>query len=731
MTERRRALALAGASVLILAIALPRLQLGYDLGAFLPAARDDAQRVLVERLGQGPGAQLLFAVLPNVSHHDALAIAARLRARTEFTRVLPETFSPGIDAVPAAVWAHRLLLRDLPADIDGWQSVFGQRMDDIAFADDGMLRLITADPALASVEVLQTEAQDIADGELKTTDGSVIVAQTRSPAFDLSGQAAARAALEAELTGTPDARLLGSGVYGLQLQERIRHEATLYSVLASLVLLLLILWHFRSLAVTALVALPLVAGGAAGLLALTILFDVVHGITLAFGFTLLGVVIDYPLHVYTHRRGSGSHGASGLWATLWTGVLSTLIAYAAFAFSGTNGLAQLGVFGLVGVAGGALATRWLVPPRPAGAPEPEAVLRPAGLRHRYWLAGLALSLPVLLTRPVFDDNLASLSPLDADTLRDDARLRQSLGVADLRHLVAIRLDDAEAVLHGTEVVMRRLEQAGFNAISVSTLLPSRHTQQQRRAVLKSLVAGQVVERALAQTPFDMAQFQPFFTALDTEAASSDIITYDTVTADPALAGIVTGRFYPADGNWVSLIFLRGTGSTEAVGPLLHDVPGATFVDLAESASALVRVYRTRLLEELGLAIGLIVVLLVAAGRGRQLVWTLGTVTATVCLGAAFAVVVQNGLSLFSLVALTLVAGLGLDYALFYARPQSETAMQLTTRAVGLCAFSSLAVFGILSFSDVPVLRGIGLPVAAGVLAAYVLSRFGRHTTSGT
>ena len=82
-------------------------------------------------------------------------------------------------------------------------------------------------------------------------------------------------------------------------------------------------------------------------------------------------------------------------------------------------------------------------------------------------------------------------------------------------------------------------------------------------------------------------------------------------------------------------------------------------------------------------------------------------------------------------ALTLVAGLGLDYVLFYSREQDAQGAKVTANAVFICALSSLIVFGILSLSSIPVLRGIGTTVFIGVLAAYLLARFGRYAKAGT
>ena len=87
----------------------------------------------------------------------------------------------------------------------------------------------------------------------------------------------------------------------------------------------LLLWvAYRSWKAPLLGGLPLASAGLAGLGAVALAFDGVHGITVAFGFTLIGVVQDYPIHLFSHQRAGVSPWASAraLWPTLGTGVAS-------------------------------------------------------------------------------------------------------------------------------------------------------------------------------------------------------------------------------------------------------------------------------------------------------------------------------------------------------------------------------------------------------------------------
>ena len=127
-------------------------------------------------------------------------------------------------------------------------------------------------------------------------------------------------------------------------------------------MLLVLLVAYRRVGALILSALPLASAAVAGLAAVSALFGSVHGITLAFGFTLIGVAQDYPLHLLSHHRPGREpeRVAAGLWPTLATGIASTCIAYLTFWFSGVTGLQQLACFTMTGLAVAGL-TRVCVP----------------------------------------------------------------------------------------------------------------------------------------------------------------------------------------------------------------------------------------------------------------------------------------------------------------------------------------------------------------------------------
>ena len=87
-----------------------------------------------------------------------------------------------------------------------------------------------------------------------------------------------------------------------------------------------------------------------------------------------------------------------------------------------------------------------------------------------------------------------------------------------------------------------------------------------------------------------------------------------------------------------------------------------------------------------------------------------------------------GLTIIHLVALLLVMGLGLDYALFVSRKETEVEQKATRHAVVACALTTTMTFGILAGSSIPMLKFIGLTIAIGSVASFILAFAGSRVS---
>ena len=136
---------------------------------------------------------------------------------------------------------------------------------------------------------------------------------------------------------------------------------------------------------------------------------------------------------------------------------------------------------------------------------------------------------------------------------------------------------------------------------------------------------------------------------------------------------------------------------------------------------------------MGLGALVILVVLVFVTRPRRKILNIGVpVVLAVLLSIASQVLMGDRINLFHILSLLLVAGIGLDYGLFFNRVyHTDEEARRRTHGILISASSTLATFGLLSLSNIPVLEAIGKTVAIGVIACFMFSFILSGSTSNT
>ena len=760
-SRQRTSLALLWLVILLLAgwAIAQRLELSGDLRKFMPAAQTPAQKLLIDEMGEGPGSLLL---LMSIEGSDAETLAdqsrtlhAALAARPEFSLVA-NGGDASLESIPAHLRPYRYLLSDSfdtqPLDGELLRDALQARVQDLGSPAAALIEpLLPSDPTLETLQLAERWQPANAPQRLhgvwfdRAGNKVLLVVQTHAAGFDPTGQQAAVDAIHADFAavsaGTGSKLVLtGPGAFSVEIGARTAGEAQLIGMVDSIGLILLLWLAYRSWKMPLLGALPLATAGLAGLGAVALLFDGVHGITVAFGFTLIGVVQDYPIHLFSHQRPGVSpwDNARALWPTLATGVVATCIAYVTFLFSGVDGLQQLAVFTIAGLGAAALATRFLLPALIDPAPRDfaDSLLlaswwqRIARLPRLRWslgvVAAIALAIIVFAPGPFWQNDLSRLTPVPADALARDAVLREELGAPDVRYVMTLAGKDEEQVLQASERLRPALEELvasgaldGYDL--AARYLPSAATQQARQQALPQAAAMQsMLQAVVADSPFNHDAFNPFLLDVETARQAAPLTRAD-LQGTP-LATSVEGLLLSGSDHVTALVSLSGLQDPVAVARVAAE-NGAQLLDLKEASESLVAAYRGRVLAALGVAaILLVITVWVSLRQPRRVIRVLLPMALTTLLILAILRGLGVELNLFHLVALILAAGLGLDYALFFDHAGDDRDDQLRTlHALIVCSLMTLLVFTLLGLSSIPVLRAIGSTVAIGVLGNFVLA----------
>ncbi|WP_338665443.1 MMPL family transporter [Pararoseomonas sp. SCSIO 73927] len=735
------------------------IEIRTDMADFLPPAATPEAAFLLEELREGAATTLLLAGIEGAEEAELARISRgmgeAMRATGRFAFVGNGT-ADLTEGEQALLFRYRYLLgnsegrfeplalrRGLEAVLDGLRSSLSGLFSRLGFADPTGVFLETLKGWLGGSSVQVRHGAWFAGGE--GPPRALMVARSRAAGTDTEAQAQAAEAVRAAFAAADPkgARLLlsGPGVFAAAAAASVRADVERVSILSGALLLAFLVWRYRSPVMILAMAVPLLAGTLAGALAVALVFGRVQGAALGFGVTMLGVAVDYPILLLTGRRPGEALGeaARRIWPTLRLAAGAAALGLVAMMASGFPGLAQLGLFGAAGLLAAVAVTRWGLPALLPGAaltahPLPGWAGRAlARLSGRPVLAAgavvLALGWIVGAGAPRWEDDIARLSPVPEADRNLDTELRRQLGAPDVRTLLALRGGDAEAVLRASERAAAALAPLVADGRLAGADLPSRYlpsgaTQAARRAGLPARddLSARLAEAA-SGLPFRLPAFVPFLDGVE-ESRGLPLLTPEGLAEAPLIATRLSPLLSRRGEEWRGLGLLAGVADTAALRAAVAGLndPGVLLVDVKAETEGMIAATTRGALLWCGVGALAVLALLGAGLRGvAAALWHLAPMAGAVTIVLAVLSAAGERLTPFHLAALLLMAGVGLDYALFLARREAAEEAARSRAAVLSCAVATLLTFGLLALCETPVLRGIGLTVSVGVAAAFGLA----------
>lgn len=734
-----------------------------DMSAFLPRSPTPTQQIMVEQLRDGVVSRLILAgvdgapvpMLAQISK----SMAAQLRGNDELVTVnngerieLEKDFE--------LLWRNRYLLSDavtpqrftaqgLHDSLSGYLDLLGTPMSGMA------QRVLPNDPSGELIHLLdQLEGQTppaMQDDVWFSRDGTraMLLVQTRGSGSDIDAQERAMhhiqasfdaAAKRLQITGAR-VQMTGPGVFSVQSRDSIRDDAWRLSLIATLLVASMLLWLYRSPRVLVLGLLPVLSGALAGVVAVSLGFGSVHGITLAFGVTLIGEGVDYAIYLFTQieKNSTLQSTLQRIWPTLRLGVLTSICGFSAMLFSGFTGLAQLGLFSIAGLLAAVSTTRWVLPPLlPAGFtvhPPPRlsrAVM--ATVRHapraRIALAVLvvaALSLLLVKRDGLWNDSLASMSPVSEELQALDQQLRNDMGAPDVRYMLILNANNQESVLQQGEeiaaILRKQVQEGALQGFDIPPL-PSQRAQVARQAALpESATLRSNLDIVLRDLPFRRETFADF--PQEIERAKQQALL-DRAALQGSNLGLKLDSFLMQhDSGWVLMLPLRGVKDAGRTEQRIRHATETPFIliDMKRESEQMLYDYRREVSKYALLgALAIVALLFVSLRSPRRVLDVSLPLLAAVIVVTAGLLISGHALSIFHLIGLLLVVAVGSNYALFFDhRCISVQDKERTVTSLLFANASTVLGFGLLSFSQSPVLNAIGSTVAAGAVLSLIFS----------
>jgi predicted exporter len=537
---------------------------------------------------------------------------------------------------------------------------------------------------------------------------------------------AAALGLAMHATGAP----LYSG-YGLLSGER---EISTIGLVSLIVLVSMLVAVLRSFSAILLTLVCVSSGVFAGWILTVAILQEIHVLTLVFGATIIGISADYAFHYLAHTT-VGSDGRSTLdnvFTGLVTGMATSVVAFIGLTVLPFPGLRQIGVFMAVGLLASFLTVCLLFPVLhrsiAPGVRVPTFCTRSQIPTPKSWCILLLVTLAAIpgLLSLEFSSDVRDFYAAPDNLLEDQEAIIHALGgAADSRYLL-VRATDTEALLQAEE---RLREAVGATSGTgnaarlggISSLIPSAAHQRENLAIQRMLINGEYLQAHMHELGFSNAAQRDALAGFPEDFRALTPAVLEGLQLPVGLGGFL-GCDAAECASWLPV---PNKVSAHALSVMLASQPGVVLVDpVADINNRLARFHGTVLLV-LGAGSGLITVML-ALFWGWRLALRLAMLPVMSCVfSLAVCGYIDGHYSIVNLLALLLIIGVGLDYAIFRAFTRAED-QPATSLAIALSALTSVLAFGMLAFSSTPLIASFGQTIAFGLVFAYLLSwcRFG-------
>ncbi len=540
-------------------------------------------------------------------------------------------------------------------------------------------------------------------------------------------------AIAATVPPTIRARVVCAHRYTVANARAIKKDLVVVFAVSSLGLaavFVVLLRHWRAVFVFAVPVLAILAG----VLMTAGVFGRISAITVGFGAVLLGISVDYGLHVFFALRRRQSDPAScmsHLAVPMAVSCATTAGVFAVLLWAGVpiqRQLAVLSITGLLTALG--LAVICLPHYVAAGPPGPRKPLPSLWLQKRHWVIAAWLVLLMACVpfchRVRFDGDLRNVGMMPKDILADEFRIRDVWGDPRGRALVVARSGDVESTLEANEKVYTQLSglwKPG-ELVSLAPLLPSRATQSTNLARWRRFWQDDgrlgklrdTLETKGRALGYSRGAFEPFFAWLEQEREPfepADIRRAAGPLLDPLFLGQGEGfgllNLVPDTDRTVQSFSNSGLSLPPGVQAVSHKWFSAIL------RRSLERDFRRFLLSASAVVL---LVLIVALRRVRHVILCL--LPAATGLIAMLAVMGLLGMkvNMFNMAASVLVVGLSIDYGIFMVR-RSARHGGAAEWAVATSALTTVSGFGALSLARHPAMFSLGITVVLGIIPAMV------------
>lgn len=528
-----------------------------------------------------------------------------------------------------------------------------------------------------------------------------------------------------------------ANVNALQIQKDVTYTLGLATVL----LLLVFIIFYKKWAIPFIVFIPTLTGGLLAATILSILRPEISAISLGIGAVLMGVTLDYALHILTHLRNNGSIKLLYTEVTkpILMSSLTTSLAFFCLYFIKSTALQDLGIFAGTSVLSASVFALIIVPQlyKPTGRhlPKKTTVLdRLAAYNfHKNKVCLSILAILVLIAifkfnKVDFEKNIDRLNYISPALKASENKLDSLTSLTTKALYFAAYSDDEQIALSANYQVYKTLhhlkqkdEITSYNSLGI-TALPINIQQQKIREwnqfwkqendqLLKHRFSEKINKYKVKPHTFDR-----FFKHLDQDFKTIPLNKIENLESVPLHDFITrTSKLIT-----ITSIARVTQNQMEKVKEHFKDKKHLFVIDRKVVNENLLTGLKSEFNKLLVYSLFVVVLILLIAYRNIKLVLvTLVPLLLTWFITLGLMGLFQLSFNVFNIIITSFIFGLGIDYGIFITHSLQHSTTNIATpkASILLSVLTTLLGFGVLIFAKHPALHSIAYISIIGILTA--------------
>ncbi len=540
----------------------------------------------------------------------------------------------------------------------------------------------------------------------------------------------------------------GSTVISVSNARQIKHDITNTVTIALVILLLVLIYFYKRVWMPLVLFVPSAIGGLVAINALIWLRPSISAISLGIGSILLGITLDYALHIATHRK--KSRHVKALYLDMVKPILmsavTTAIAFLCLTLLNSQALQDLGIFAAISViVSSVFALIWI--PLMVIKPQREVIVKTTLLEklasldfEKFNLSKIIVSILLIVAlffakKVSFNNDLNSMNYRSNDVILTEEKLNRFLDLNKKSLYVVAYHRNLDTVLQTNRALykvldslsdLRKIARFSSNANLVLSTQEQKHRLAQWQnfwEAHKSTFLNNQLSFYAQNMGFNPKVYQPFDSLLKSDF---QVISYKDYQSVPTLLTTQFIQDHPKLSTASTMVKIDSLVLKKDLKEAIANIPNSILIDRQEVNSIFLSGLKTNFEQLINYSfIAVFILIFLFFKRIELTLITIIPIALTWFFTLGLMGVFNIEFTIFNVIISTFIFGLGVDYSIFmtngliqdYTYGSSKRTTYKTS--IVLSVITTLLGIGALIFAKHPALRSIALLSILGISVTFL------------